>query len=479
MKTCILIIFTACALATAAQAQNESVVWQTPLPISGPSDVNTQGTYYGTWAPYDVNANTLPVNGVAFQGFCDLPSFNTSFPQGDQSGYDGFNDPNTPDTNYNTLLETGAFADSGDGTIVISWQDTPGRTYLIQAWANDGSGDGLTETFTSGTNTSASLDFGDAPGQYIIGTYVADGSGSVTLTLSGADSPGGDYPQINLMQVRDITTNDSADVAWQTPVTISGTSDVVTEGAYFGSWAPQDANAPDYPVNGVSFQGFSDLPDLGPGATLDNGYNGFDSPNTPDSDYNTLLQYAQFSNQQYTPATFSWGGMTPGNTYLVEFWVNDGRNIGQNRTETLTGGTSVSSPVSYGSIGEGPGQYIIGTFVANSTGQETLAVTAYSSGPNPSVQINIFQVRDITAIVTSSAPKITSLGVSGTTLTMSAINGPQYAPCVLLASSNLALPMGQWTPVLTNAFDSNGNFNLSASVVNPNHRQEFYALKAQ
>ena len=59
--------------------------------------------------------------------------------------------------------------------------------------------------------------------------------------------------------------------------------------------------------------------------------------------------------------------MVPGNTYLVQVWVNDGRDIGESRSETMTGGTNTSAPVSFGSDGSGPGQYIIGTFVADSS----------------------------------------------------------------------------------------------------------------
>src|SRR6266436_10256471 len=90
-------------------------------------------------------------------------------------------------------------------------------------------------------------------------------------------------------------------VTWQTPVPISGTADVSTQGVYFGSWAPQDGSANNFPVNGVTFQGFSDLPGLTPGATLDNGYNSFGSPNTSDANYNTLLQFGRFSNEGTTP----------------------------------------------------------------------------------------------------------------------------------------------------------------------------------
>lgn len=187
-------------------------------------------------------------------------------------------------------------------------------------------------------------------------------------------------------------------ITWQTPTTISGTSDVSTLGTYFGSWAPQDGGANTLPVNGVTFQGFSDIPGLTPGATFDNGYNGFGSPNTPDSNYNALLQYARFSNEGSSPATITWDGMTQGNTYLVELWVNDGRNIGQTRTETLTAGTSTSDPLSYGSDGSGPGQFIIGEFVADASGSETITLNGFSSGANPDPQVNLFQIRDLTPV---------------------------------------------------------------------------------
>jgi hypothetical protein len=372
---------------------NANVTWQTPVTISATSDVSTLGTYYGSWAPYDGNASTLPVNGVTFQASTDLPNFRASFPQDDQSGYTSYTDPGTENANYNTLLESAAYAGSGSGAIVITWSDVPGRTYLIQAWANDGRGNDRSETFAGGTNTSASLNFGNSPGQYIIGTYVANTNGSETITLSGAASANGDYPQINLLQIRDITP--SANVTWQTPVTISGTSDVNTNGAYFGSWAPDDVNANSLPVNGVTFQGFSDLPGFEQGPSLDNNYNGFGSPNTSDPDYDALLQYAEYANEGSEQAFFSWSGMTPGDLYLVQFWVNDGRNIGQSRSETITGGANTSAPLSFGSDGSGPGQYIIGTFVAGTNGEETLALTAFSTGTGPDTQINLFQVRSL------------------------------------------------------------------------------------
>jgi autotransporter-associated beta strand protein len=206
-RICGYVIVAASLMITAiAQAQNENVTWQAPADISGITDVNTQGTFYGSWAPYDGSANTLPVNGVVFQGYSSPPGFSAGYPQGDQNGYNGYANPNTANTNYNTLLQTATYASSGSGTITITWGDTPGHTYLIQVWANDGRGNGRSETITGGANTSGNLVFGNFPGQYIIGTYVADSSGSETITLSGGGSVNGDYPQINLLQLRDITS---------------------------------------------------------------------------------------------------------------------------------------------------------------------------------------------------------------------------------------------------------------------------------
>jgi hypothetical protein len=186
-----------------AQAQNENVTWLPPAAISGATNVSTNGTFYGSWAPYDGNANTLPVNGVVFQGYSSLPEFSTS---GNDSGYNSYHNPDTGDTNYDILLQYATYASSGSGTITITWSDTPGHTYQIEAWANDGRGNGRAETFTGGANTSDSVVFGTAPGQYITGTYLADSSGSETITLTGSSPGNGNYPQINLLQIRDITS---------------------------------------------------------------------------------------------------------------------------------------------------------------------------------------------------------------------------------------------------------------------------------
>src|SRR5258708_1294224 len=96
-------------------------------------------------------------------------------------------------------------------------------------------------------------------------------------------------------------------------------------------------------------------------------YNGFTSPGTTDADYNYLLTVAEFNwNSGSSDMTVSWNNLIVGHPYLVQAWLNDGRG-GQTGTSTFTGGVNTSAAVA---IGNGaPGQYVIGTFVANRTDQ--------------------------------------------------------------------------------------------------------------
>jgi hypothetical protein len=80
-------------------------------------------------------------------------------------------------------------------------------------------------------------------------------------------------------------------------------------------------------------------------------------------------------------------------------------------------------------------------------------------------------------VVVKPRPGITSFAVSGTTLAIRGTNGTPDSPYVLFSSASLALPVSQWTPILTNLFDGGGNFNVSTNVANPNAPQQFYLLE--
>jgi autotransporter-associated beta strand protein len=77
---------------------------------------------------------------------------------------------------------------------------------------------------------------------------------------------------------------------------------------------------------------------------------------------------------------------------------------------------------------------------------------------------------------TKPTPHITGISLSGTTLTILATNGAANGPFVLLESTNLAVAVTNWTPVLTNAFNGAGNLDLITNIINPNNVEEFYIL---
>jgi hypothetical protein len=56
---------------------------------------------------------------------------------------------------------------------------------------------------------------------------------------------------------------------------------------------------------------------------------------------------------------------------------------------------------------------------------------------------------------------ITTVAISGTNLVLSGTNGPVNGSYSLLASTNLTVPISNWTQVSTGAFDANGNFALT------------------
>ena len=205
-------------------------------------------------------------------------------------------------------------------------------------------------------------------------------------------------------------------ITWQTPTVISGASDVLNNGTYFGSWAPFDGGANALPVNGVTFHGNSDLPSLSASGFSGDGGPYYDEPSTGNANYNNLLQYGQYAGG--ANASFSWGGMTAGDTYEIQFWVEDIRGSTAARWENLSGGdigstaygTDTSAAVGYSSpvfsSTTSPGYDIVGTFVADNTDSEQILLTAWDANNNPSAQINLFQVRDITA-----APEPSTLAI--------------------------------------------------------------------
>jgi fibronectin-binding autotransporter adhesin len=81
----------------------------------------------------------------------------------------------------------------------------------------------------------------------------------------------------------------------------------------------------------------------------------------------------------------------------------------------------------------------------------------------------------LTVTPPSAPPRFTSISVNGTTLSIAGTNGTANGSFILLETTNIAPPV-QWTPALTNAYNSNGAFNLSTNILSPATHPMFFTL---
>jgi fibronectin-binding autotransporter adhesin len=82
------------------------------------------------------------------------------------------------------------------------------------------------------------------------------------------------------------------------------------------------------------------------------------------------------------------------------------------------------------------------------------------------------------SVVLNTTPVIGSISISGNGLGLSGTGGVGNAYYILLGTTNLSTTPGGWMPLLTNQFDSSGNFNFTTNA-NTGTPQNFYRLQLQ
>jgi len=75
-------------------------------------------------------------------------------------------------------------------------------------------------------------------------------------------------------------------------------------------------------------------------------------------------------------------------------------------------------------------------------------------------------------------PQIEGVTVAGGNIIFSGIGGPPNGTYYVLTSTNVALPLDNWSRATTNLFDATGAFSVT-NAVNPNVLQQFYVLQLQ
>lgn len=205
-----------------------------------------------------------------------------------------------------------------------------------------------------------------------------------------------------------VSTVSAAIITWGAATDIAGDSDVITTGTLVAAVNVGPTGVAPTTINGVPFSAFSSA-SLGITTTTSQALS---------SDYLTLLNSA-LRVQADVGFTLSMGGLTIGEHYLFQTWVNNsGRNffagrgdfptsVGDgngNEVELYPGDSGVGMGPGGSNIPPAPGQYVIGTFTADATFQ----AVDYFSGEIDGV-VNGFQLR-------IAAPAVAPIPEPGTAL---------------------------------------------------------------
>jgi alpha-L-fucosidase len=190
----------------------------------------------------------------------------------------------------------------------------------------------------------------------------------------------------------------------------------------------------------------------------------FASHTTGNAHFDTVLNGFEYDGG---PHLITLKGLTPGTLYSVQLFGLD------NRTDTgeSTRLFNFQDPLDPSDISQtarmGDNVYLIGTFIAPGN----TAVIQENLPTSNNGNLNALVVRQPPPV-----PLIGGIQVSGNKVIITGTNGTAGADYDLLASTNLALPMSNWTVLSTNQFGPGGGFNCTNSA-HPDWPQTFYRLR--
>jgi rhamnogalacturonan endolyase len=166
------------------------------------------------------------------------------------------------------------------------------------------------------------------------------------------------------------------------------------------------------------------------------------------------------ANVTNTQVALNWTAMSGATSYTVK------RAASLNGTYTVIA-TDLLAPVVGGGITNG-------TYLDTAALIGTNYYIVASVNPNGSTNSS-----PVSAVITATVPpQINSVQLLNGNFVLSGGGGTSGEKFYLLTSTNIALPLAQWAPVLTNNFDGGGNF-ICTNSVNPRAAQTFYLLQLQ
>ena len=158
----------------------------------------------------------------------------------------------------------------------------------------------------------------------------------------------------------------------------------------------------------------------------------------------------------------------PGAAYLLSFWMNNPDGATPSEFLVSWDGDPLLDEVN---SAQTPGWIKLQVMV---TAIGTQSVLQFGGQDDNSA----LGLDDITLV--QANPGIAGISQAGTNLVFNVTNGFAFANYCLLASTNLAQPISQWTPLATNIFATTGNFTITATnAVNSHAASQFYLIQLQ
>ncbi|HZI31962.1 MAG TPA: autotransporter-associated beta strand repeat-containing protein, partial [Candidatus Binatia bacterium] len=300
-----------------------------------------------------------------------------------------------------------------------------GNTILLGAFSGSGtlagpqsnSGSGDTLYVIGGNDTDATFSGNISSDTAVAGSQVAitkDGNG--TLTLTGAST----YTGGTTVNSGTLRVNNSTGSATGTGDLEISANAILTGNGIIGSATTIDDDAilaPGNPIGALTFNNSLTLND------------------------NSVLQFALGSSSD---------------------------SVVVNGDLLLTGQLQITN-----AAGFGPGVYPLFT-CSGALDFGNLTLVSAPNGYNYSFDTNTTGVVKL-VVALPTPPVITSPGVSSGNFVFSGSGGTPGATYYVATSTNLATPSANWTRILTNQFDGNGNFSVTNPP--PTNAQSFYRLE--
>ncbi|MGA2541331.1 MAG: choice-of-anchor tandem repeat GloVer-containing protein [Verrucomicrobiota bacterium] len=163
----------------------------------------------------------------------------------------------------------------------------------------------------------------------------------------------------------------------------------------------------------------------------------------------------------------------PGAHYLLSFWLNN--PFGNSPSQFLVSwdGHTVWGVTNFAAVGWTNVQVAVTAGATSTALQFTFEAPLYFGLDDVSVVLAAHPQPSIAGIAFSPTS-------SGVDLALNATSGQLGGTYFVLMSTNLALPVSQWTPMAVKCLDAGGNFTITATnAVDPSAPQRFYLLRLQ